>query len=90
VHPAVLVAAFALFFSAVAYLYALNRGATQGFETQKLEREIGTLENENGKLRITEAELRSLTRIEDATKSREMVAPAQPIVIENHGVVALR
>jgi cell division protein FtsL len=90
VHPAVLVAAFTLFFAAGSYLYALNRGAVQGFETQKLEREIGTLENENGKLRISEAELRSLSRIEEVSKNREMVVPEQPVLLVDHGVVALR
>ena len=90
VHPMVLIAAFALFASVVSYLYALNLGATSGFETRKYEQQIGELEKENGRLRITEAELRSLGKIEEATKERNMVVPDAPVYLGGHGQVAIR
>jgi hypothetical protein len=86
----VLLAAFSFFSSVVSYLYAINLGATQGYETRKYEQEISELRKENGKLRITEAELRSLGTIEEATKGRDMVVPEEPLFIGGHGQVALR
>lgn len=90
VHPMVLLAAFAFFSSAVSYLYAINLGATQGYETRKYEQEISELRKENGKLRVTEAELRSLGKIEEATKERDMIVPDSPTFIGGHGQVAFR
>ena len=90
VHPAVLFALFAFFLSGIGYLYALNRGAVQGYETRTLEREIAELKKENGKLKLSEAEALSLSKIEAAAASREMSQAESVRTIEGRGAVALR
>lgn len=58
---------FTLFLSAGIYLFSVNRNAVQGYHLRSLEKEIGTLEEKNAELRISEADLRSFYRI-NATK----------------------
>lgn len=88
VHPAVLFALFALFLAGAGYLYALNRGAVQGYETRSLEREIAELKKENGKLKLSEAEALSLSRIEAEALSREMSQAGTIRTIEERGSLA--
>jgi cell division protein FtsL len=81
---------FVFFLSGIVYLYALNRGAVQGYETKTLEREIAELKKENGKLKLSEAEVLSLSRIESAVKDRGM-SQAEPVrMVEGRGPLALR
>lgn len=89
VHPAVLAAVFLFFISGVAYLYAMNRGAVQGYETRTLEREISELKKENAKLKLSEAEVLSLSRIEESSRNREMVPVESIRTIENRGSIAI-
>lgn len=90
VHPAVLFALFAFFLSGITYLHALNRGAVQGYETRSLEKEIAELKKENGKLKLSEAEALSLSRIEESAKSRGMSQTESVRVVEDRGSIALR
>lgn len=90
IHPAVLFALFAFFLSGIAYLHALNRGAVQGYETRTLEREIAELKKENGKLKLSEADVLSLSRIEEAAKGRGMSQSESVRMIEGRGSLALR
>lgn len=90
VHPAVLFALFALFLSGVGYLYALNRGAVQGYETRSLEREISELKKENRRLKLSEAEALSLAKIEAEAIEREMSQAGTVRTIEKRGSLAAR
>lgn len=46
------------------YVWSINRTAIQGYAVRSIEKEIAEARAENQKLRIAEAELRSLERIE--------------------------
>jgi len=61
----------ALFVSGGCYLYSVNQNAVEGYHMRTLEKEIALLEQKNAELRIVEADLRSLHRIEEVT-SREL------------------
>ncbi len=90
VSPAVLFALFVFFLSGVTYLHALNRGAVQGYETRSLEKEIAELKKENGRLKISEAEALSLSRIEESVKGRGMSQVESVRMIEGRGSLAFR
>lgn len=90
VHPAALFALFLFFLSGIAYLYALNSGAVQGYETRTLEKEIVELRKENAKLKLSEAEALSLSRIESAAGSRGMSQVESAKMIEGRGSLAFR
>lgn len=57
----------ALFVSGGCYLYSVNQNAVEGYHMRTLEKEIALLEQKNAELRIVEADLRSLHRIEEVT-----------------------
>ncbi|HWQ60151.1 MAG TPA: hypothetical protein VN420_03315 [Candidatus Fimivivens sp.] len=90
VHPAALVGLFMFFLSSVAYVYALNRGAVQGYEVKKIESDIAQLQEENRKLRISEAQALSLSRIEDSAKGKAMDDVSNLKTLGSRGAVALR
>jgi|GEM_PF-809697 hypothetical protein len=90
VHPAALVALFVFFLSSIAYVYALNRGATQGYAERKIEADITQLKEENRKLKISEAQVLSLSRIEDSVKGQSMDAASNLKTVGGRGEVALR
>lgn len=80
-----------LFVSGGGYLYAVNQSAVQGYHMRTLEKEIDVLSQKNAELRITEADLRSLHRIEDASSQElQMQKPDNIKYIEEHSSVALR
>lgn len=62
----------ALFVSGGCYLYSVNQSAVQGYHMRTLEREIDQLKQENAELRITEADLRSLHRIEASQETLKL------------------
>jgi hypothetical protein len=81
----------ALFVSGGCYLYSVNQNAVQGYHMRTLEKEIDALKEKNAELRITEADLRSLHRIEEVTSQQlEMQKPDTIKYIEEHGPVAIR
>lgn len=100
-HLLVLSVLTALFVSGGCYLYSVNQSAVQGYHMRTLEKEIGVLKQENAELRIAEADLRSLQRIETAEGEFQMQklenvkyleehdAPS-PLVSGQGGPVALR
>ncbi len=61
--PVVLLVAFVV---GGGYLYSVNQSAVQGYHMRTLEQAIDKLTEENAKLRIAEADLRSLYHIETA------------------------
>lgn len=72
VHMFLLAVLTALFVSGGGYLYAVNQSAVQGYHMRTLEKEIDALKQKNAELRITEADLRSLSRIENAEGELQM------------------
>ncbi len=81
----------ALFVSGGGYLFAVNQNAVQGYHMRSLEKEINVLTQKNAELRITEADLRSLHRIEEASSQElHMVKPESIKYVEEHSSVALR
>lgn len=86
----VLFSLFAMFLSGIIYLYSLNRGATQGYEMRALEKEISALKEENKKLKLSEAEALSLSRIEESVMVRGMDHAESARVIEGRGSLAFR
>jgi len=77
-----------------AYLFAINQTAVQGYSARTVERDIALAKEENQKLKIEEAELRSLSRIESARERLHLVAvaPGTDTVsyLEAGGPLALR
>lgn len=90
IHPVALVGLFVFFLSSVAYVYALNLGAVQGYQSRKVESDIASLKEENRRLRITEAQALSLSRIEESAKGREMDRATEVRTIGGRGAVAVR
>lgn len=72
------------------YLYSVNRSAVQGYHMRTIENEINKLKEENVELKITEADLRSLYRIEASGEELQMQKLDNVKYLEKHGPVALR
>ena len=72
------------------YLYTTNRVAVQGYAIRDAEKEIARLKQDNNQLRIQEAELKSLYRIEETGKRLNMFEPVTIDYIEESGPIALR
>lgn len=90
VHLLVLAILTAMFVSGGSYLYSVNQSAVQGYHMRALEREIDALRQENAELRIAEADLRSLSRIEAAQEELQMQKLENIKYLEERGPVALR
>ncbi len=79
----------ALFISGGCYLYSVNQNAVEGYHMRSLEKEISILEQKNAELRIVEADLRSLSRIEEASgRELEMQQLGEVKYIEERGPVS--
>ena len=76
-------------FSGLFYIYSVNQTAVKGIETSRIQKQIDEKRKENEALKIKEAELESLYRIEDASKQLEMVSSANVSYIEESPTVAL-
>ncbi len=61
-----------LFLSVVGYLFLVNRNAVSGYSMHVVEKRMTELSNEAQKLRIQEAELRSLYGLEAASGRLDM------------------
>lgn len=61
-----------LFLSVVGYLFSVNRNAVSGYSMRAVEKRMTELSNEAQKLRIREAELRSLYGLEEASGRLDM------------------
>ncbi len=79
-----------LFVAAGGYLYAVNQSAVQGYHMRTLEKEIARLKEKNAEFRITEADLRSLYRIEASSGELQLKKLGDIRYIEERGPVALR
>lgn len=72
------------------YLYSVNHTAVAGYHIRALEKEIHQLKQENAALRVTEADLRSLYRIEASDIVKAMLKADELTYLEERGPVALR
>lgn len=88
-HIFLLAIALIVFVAGGCYLYSVNRTAVQGYHMRALEQGIGKLKQENAELKITEADLRSLYRIEASEEARSMQKLENIIYLEERGPVAL-
>jgi hypothetical protein len=85
-----LVAGVLLVMAGIIYIYSINSSAVKGYEMKRVEKEITDLQKENDKLRIQEAELKSLYHVEEATKVLNMADMKNISYIEQTSPVALK
>jgi cell division protein FtsL len=74
----------------VFYIFEVNDVATQGYKIRELEKRAQELRDNNEKLKIQEAELRSMYNIEEKTKNLNMVAPESISYMALPGNVAMK
>jgi hypothetical protein len=74
----------------VFYIFEVNSNATKGFEIRTLEKRVQELKDSQEKLKIKEAELKSMYNIEERTKNLNMVAPKDVSYLTLPGSVAMR
>ena len=74
----------------VIYIFEVNNVATQGYQIRDLEQKAQELRENNEKLKLKEAELRSMYNIEQKTKDLNMVAPKDVSYISLPGNVAMK
>jgi hypothetical protein len=74
----------------VLYLHSMNRIAVQGYAIRAAEKQLASLKQENNQLRIQEAELKSLRRIEEAGQRLNMFESQEVTYIEELSPIALR
>lgn len=75
-------------FSGLFYLYSINKTATKGIEMKDLEKEIVTKRNENEYLKIKEAELKSLYKIEESSREMKMIESSDINYVEENQSIA--
>jgi hypothetical protein len=87
ISPVFVVLAFAVF-AGLFYVYAVNQTAVKGLEIRKIEKEIAESKKNNEALKIREAELKSLYKIEESSKNLNMVDAANVKYLEENPSVA--
>lgn len=75
-------------FSGLFYIYSVNQTAVKGIAIRNAEKEISDQGKNNESLKIKEAELKSLYRIEDASKQLNMVNADSVKYVEESPTVA--
>lgn len=83
VHIALLGMLMMTFVGGGIYLYSVNKSAVQGYHMRTLEKEIGVLKQENENLRISEADARSLYRMETVREDLHMQKIEAPLFLED-------
>lgn len=90
-HVFVLGVLLAVFVAGGGYVYSVNQNAVHGYQIRSLEKEISVLKQENAKLKIREADLLSLYRIESIGGELEMQKPESVLYLEERdAAVALK
>lgn len=87
-NPWLIVALFLI--GAGIYLYFINSSAVKGYEMREIEKEITDLKKEDEQLRMKEAELKSLYRIEESSRQLNMAETSQISYIEEKGPMAMK
>lgn len=88
VNPVVSVVVLGIF-AGLLYVYSINQSAVKGFQIRKIEKEIVQLRNENELLKIKEAELKSLYKIEQSSKDLNMLEVAEIKYLDETNSLAL-
>ena len=88
ISPVVIVVVFAVF-AALSYVYSINQSAVKGFRIKTIEKEISQLRKENESLKIREAELRSLHRIEQFSRDLNMAEADEVVFLDGSNQLAL-
>jgi hypothetical protein len=60
-------------FAGILYLFSINSTAVKGLEIRKIENEIAQMQKQKESLKIKEAELKSLYKIEQSSKDLKML-----------------
>lgn len=76
------------FLAGLFYLYSINQSAVRGFQVKQVEKEIAEIKKGNERLRIKEAELKSLYHIEQSTKDLNMSALGNVNYVDESDTVA--
>ena len=76
-------------FSGLFYIYSVNQTAIKGIAIRNAEKEVARKQKENESLKIKEAELMSLYKIEEASKELNMVTAESVKYIEENQSVAI-
>lgn len=79
-----------IFVSVGFYLFLVNQNVVSGYSMRIAEKRVTEVSNEFQKLRIREAELRSLYGLEDASARLDMVPIQDAVSLEEHGSIAYR
>lgn len=74
----------------VFYIFEVNNMATKGYEIKALENQMSELKKENEKLKIQEAQQRSMYNIEEKTKELNMIVPKDVSYLNLPGDVAMK
>lgn len=90
VRRAMLLVAMIVFVSVAAYLFSVNRNAVAGYSMRVAEKRVAELSNESQRLRIREAELRSLYGLEEASRHLDMVPITDAVLVEESDSIAYR
>ncbi len=86
--PVVVAVVFAVL-AFLAYIYSINQSAVKGFEIKAIEKEIAKIEEENEALKIKEAELKSLYKIEQFSQDLNMVEATEVVFLDETESLAL-
>ncbi len=81
-----------LFFVGVlgTHIYSVNSNAVQGYQVRHLEKQIANLQEENARLKIQEADVKSFQRIDEARESLSLDQVQTPQYFEERDIVASR
>lgn len=72
------------------HVYSVNGNAVQGYRVRQLEKKIAGMQEENARLRIQEADVKSFQRIDEARESLSLDQSSDPQYFEEQDVVAFR
>lgn len=75
-------------FAGLFYIYSVNQTAVKGIAIRSAEKEVALQQRNNESLRIKEAELKSLYRIENSSKQLEMTQATNVKYVEEIPAVA--
>lgn len=88
VHMFVMGVLLVVFVAGGGFLYSVNQTAVQGYQLRVLEKKIDSLKQENAELKITEADLRSLYRIEASPEALFMQKFDNIIYLEEQSLLS--
>jgi cell division protein FtsB len=85
-----LMAGALLIMAGILYIYSINSAAVKGYQMRQIENQISDLQKQNDKLKIQEAELKSLYHVEEATKDLNMAQTTNVSYVEQTSPFALK